>query len=222
MSRTPALVLVALLCGPAAAAEPAAVTYIGALPAEPPAAIAVVIEGDTFLAYTCGRTDDFNRAASAWFRGTVRDGKLSATTGDAVLSATTGAGAVRGTLSAGGRERAFEAKPVPAKGLAGLYRAAREANGDAVVMGWIVDTKHQVLGGCQSKKRPAVALRPAKPLPPPAPPAAPDAPTKTEPEAAAEEALIGQFESEPGVALLGEKVTAPAAPPEGKVVRAQK
>jgi hypothetical protein len=213
-------VLAALTAGaPRATAAPAAVTYVGALPAEPPASVAVVIEGDTFLAYTCGRTDDFNRAASAWFRGNVRDGKLSATSDEIVLSATVAAGEVSGTLSAGGRDRAFVAKPVPARGAAGLYRAARTANGDTVVMGWIVNSKHEVAGGCQSKKLPAVALQPAKPLPPPAPP---DAPPAGGSAAVPDDALIGQFESEPGVALVGAKVTSVANPPDGKVVRAKK
>ena len=112
-------------------------------------------------------------------------------------------GTVRGSLTAAGKEREFTAKPVAPAAIAGLYRAARDVKGEAVVMGWIVDEKHQVVGGCQSKKQ-AVALKPAKPLPPPPPPTEePKAKEKQE----AEESLIGQVELEPGVSLQGAKVT---------------
>ena len=55
-----------------------AVTYIAVLPSEPPARIAIVVEGNTFLAYACGKTDDFNSANSAWFHGAISNGVLDA------------------------------------------------------------------------------------------------------------------------------------------------
>lgn len=210
------LLVLAALGGPAAA-QPTkgATTYIGTLPAEPPARVAVVVEGEKFLAYACGQTDDFNRAASAWFSGTVQNGRIEAKVDGKTLSAALADGAVKGALAIAGREREFTAKPVSASAIAGLYRAVRAGKDDTVVMGWIVDAQHQVVGGCQSKKYPPVALKPAKPLPPPPPPA--EEP-KPEQKQKTEEALIGQFESEPGVALVGEKVTSATDLPTGKVV----
>src|SRR5262245_60701050 len=92
--------------------KPAATTFIGELPAEPPARVAVVVEGTTFLAYACGKTDEFNQSASAWFKGAVKNGKIEATNGGKTLTATLGKDAIRGSLTADGRERAFIAKPV--------------------------------------------------------------------------------------------------------------
>ncbi len=61
---------------PGAAQPPAkgrpATTFVGVVPAEPPARVAIVVESDTFLAYACGQTDDFNRVASALRPATVR------------------------------------------------------------------------------------------------------------------------------------------------------
>jgi hypothetical protein len=221
-----ALTALAALGNPAPA-QPAkgATTFIGTLPADPPARVAIVIEGDRFLAYACGQTDDFNKAASAWFSGTIQNGKIEAKNDGKTLSATLADGKVRGSLTIPGREREFTAKPVSANAIAGLYRAAREVKGDTVVMGWIVDAQHQVVGGCQSKRQLPVALKPAKPLPPPPPPPTaeeppPDPPAEQKKEA--QELIIGQIEEEPGVALQGEKVTSATKPPAGKVVRSSK
>lgn len=213
-------VIALLVATESAWAQPAktkTMTYIGTLPADPPARVAIVIEGDTFLAYACGQTDDFNKIASAWFSGTINNGRIVAAEGGKKLSAMLGDDAVRGSMTAGGRERDFTAKPVSPTAIAGLYRATREVTGDVLVLGWIVDAKHQVVGGCQGKKREPVALRPAKPLP---------SPTAKEPKPEerqdAEESLIGQFEEEPGVSLQGQKVTSAVKPPSGKVAIARK
>jgi hypothetical protein len=194
----------------------AATTYIGTLPAEPPARVAVVIEGDAFLAYACGQTDEFNQSASAWFKGTIRDDRIEASADGKTLTATLADGAIRGTLTADGREREFTARPVSPKSVAGLYRATRDVSGDTLVMGWIVDAKHQVVGGCQGKNRKAVALKPPAPLPPPTP-ANQDPPPEQAQQA--EELILQQVDEEPGVAVQGEKVTSPTNPPAGKVVR---
>jgi hypothetical protein len=215
-------VLAVLVAGGTAAAQPTATTFVGTLPAEPPARVAIVVEGDAFLAYACGQTDDFNRAASAWFKGTIQKGRIEATEGGKRLSAALADGTIRGSITAEGKEREFTAKPVPATAIAGLYRATKEAKGDTFVMGWIVDAKHQVVGGCQSKKQRPVALKPVKPLPPPPPPAQEPPP---EDKQQAEESLIGQVELEPGASLTslqGEKVTSAVNPPAGKVVAAPK
>lgn len=209
-----------LSCLTAPAADSPATTFIGVLPAEPPARIAVVVEGNTFLAYACGRTDEFNRAASAWFKGTVTAGRLEATAGDLRLSATLENRAVRGALTtAGDREREFTARPVSPTAVAGLYRAVKEVDGDALVYGWIVDAKHQVVGGCRGKKKPAVALQANKPLPP-APPANEDPPADEKRQA--EDLIVQQVDEEPEVAVQGEKVTSAVTPPAGKVLKNRK
>src|SRR5262245_65345538 len=105
-----------------AADKPAATTFIGTLPADPPARVAVVVEGDNFLAYACGQTDEFNQAASAWFKGAIRNGRIEATVDGKTLSAVLTGGTIRGSLTIPGREREFTAKPVPPTAIAGLYR----------------------------------------------------------------------------------------------------
>lgn len=214
----PRCALVALLLAPPASAADAT-TYIGVLPAEPPARIAVVLEGDAFLAYACGKTDEFNQAHSGWFKGKLSNGRMEATVGDKTFTATLEKGAVRGSLATGeGRGKEFTAKPVAATALAGLYRATREVDGDPLVLGWIVDAKHQVAGGCQGKKRKAFALQPKAPLPPPPP--ADELPPAEQQQA--EEFIVQQVDADPGVAVQGEKVKSAVNPPAGKLVRAAK
>jgi hypothetical protein len=216
MSRTVALVVAGATfhVERVDAAAAAATTYIGTLPAEPPARVAIVVEGDAFLAYACGKTDEFNQSASAWFKGTIRDGRIEATVEGKSLTATLADGTIRGTLTADGREREFIAKPVSAKSAAGLYRATRDVKGDTIVAGWIVDAKHQVVGGCQGKKRKPVAIQPPAPLPPP-PPANQDPPPEQGQQV--EDLLLVQVDEEPEVAVQGEKVTSATKPPAGKV-----
>lgn len=202
-----AAALVVACAAAAQPATPAAVTYVGVVPAEPPARVAVVVEGDAFLAYVCGRTDDFNAVAAAWFKGTVRGGAIDAAVDGKRLSAVVADGTVRGTVEAGRRARGFTAAPVG--GVPGLYRAARGER----VFGWIVDSRHQVVGGCHAKSRPPVALTPARPLPPPAP-------KQPAPTAEVEELLVEQVDEEPGVAVRGQRVESAAHPPSGRVVAA--
>jgi hypothetical protein len=176
----PRLALAALLVATPVALAADATTYIGVLPAEPPARIAVVVEGTSFLAYACGQTDEFNQAHSAWFKGKLSNGRMEATVGDKTFSAALEKGVVRGSLASdGSRGKEFTAKPVPATALAGLYRATREVGGDPLVLGWIVDAKHQVAGGCQGKKRQTIALQPKAPLPPPRRPKNPRPPSRS-------------------------------------------
>lgn len=199
--------------------KPAATTFIGELPAEPPARVAVVVEGTTFLAYACGKTDEFNRSASAWFKGAIKNGRIEAANGEKKLTATLDKDTIRGTLTADGRERAFTAKPVPATATAGLYRATRAVGDDTLVFGWIVDSKHLVVGGCHGKQRPPIALQPKQPLPPPPPPGKPPAP---EQKKQVEDLLIRQVDEEPEVVVQGDKVTSAVNPPDGKILPADK
>lgn len=215
----PRLLPLALLLAAPVAVAADATTYIGVLAAEPPARIAVVVEGETFLAYACGKTDEFNQAHSAWFKGKVSNGRMEATAGDKTFTASVDKGAVRGSLATDGRAKEFAAKPVPTSAIAGLYRATREVGGDTLVLGWIVDAKHQVAGGCQGKKRKAIALQPATPLPPPPPG---DEPPPAEQVRQAEELIVEQVDADPGVSVQGEKVKSAVNPPGGKVTRAAK
>lgn len=215
--RTAAALAALLACH---AAAPAADTYIGVLPGEPAGRVAVVVEGKTFLAYACGKTDEFNQANSAWFKGTIENGRIDAAADGKSLKASLDGGVIRGSVSGDGdHDREFTAKPVPRTAVAGLYRATREINGDALVLGWIVDAKHQVVGGCRGSKSKPIALQPAKPLPPP-PPVPAEPPPAVQQQA--EELLVQQFEEEPDVAVQGEKVTSVSKPPAGKVVAAGK
>ena len=203
-----------------AADKPAVTTFIGVLPAEPPARIAVVVEGNAFLAYACGHTDEFNQAASAWFKGTVTNGCIEGSINGKALAAVMDRGQIRGTLTTDGdREREFTAKPVSPTAVAGLYRATKDVDGDTLVFGWIVDAKHQLVGGCQGKKKKAVALQAKKPLPP-APPVNEDPPAEEKKQA--EDLLVQQVDEEPEVAVQGEKVTSAVQPPAGKVLKSQK
>jgi hypothetical protein len=192
-------------------------TYIGTLPAEPPARIAIVVEGDQYLAYACGQTDDFNRSASAWFKGRLESNSIAAKADDKTLSAEFKEGRFRGTLTIEGRTREFTAKPVATNAIAGLYRATHETADDKVVVGWIVDAKNLVVGGCQSSKRPPVAL-PSKKVNPPKI----KNDEQPEPKQEAEELLVQQVDEESNVAVQGEKVKSVANPPKGKLLVANK
>jgi hypothetical protein len=203
-----------LLCLAAPAAE--TITYIGTLPSEPPARIAVVVEGNTFLAYACGKTDDFNQAASAWFKGTMRTNRLEAEVDGKSFAAELSGGVVRGTLTVGGRKRDFTAKPVAANAVAGLYRAIHDVNGEMLVMGWIIDANHQIVGGCQGTKRKPIALQPKAP-----PVQAENQPPEQKQEAPqqqVEDLVVQQVDEQPGVAVQGQKVKSAVNPPVGKVL----
>ena len=207
----------AIALNTAAAVDKPAVTYIAVLPSEPPARIAIVVEGDTFLAYACGKTDEFNSANSAWYKGVISNGVLDATVEGKTLRATLAADVIRGLLRTGEeRAREFTAKPVSRTAIAGLYRAKAVVNGEELVLGWIVDAKNQVVDGCQGTKRKPVALQLAKALPAP-PPA--NADSEPEQKREAEELIVKQFEEEPEVAVQGEKVTSAVKPLAGKSVR---
>jgi hypothetical protein len=201
-------------------ADGRATTYIGVLPSEPPARVAVVVEGDSFVAYVCGATDDFNRHASAWFKGEIRNRRIESTANGKTLSAELGDGSLRGTLSAEGKTREFTAKPVAANGLPGLYRATREQGDDRQVLGWIVDEKRVVVGGCHGSKSSPVALKPAKQ--PPQVKAKANVPPKETAENGDGDLQIRQVDDESGEGVEGEKVQSAVTLPPGKPVRAAK
>ena len=139
--------------------------------------------------------------------GCVGDGKT--------LRATLAADALRGTPRTGEeRARDFTAKPVSRTAIAGLYRAKTVVNREPLVLGWIVDAKNQVVGGCQGTKRKPVALQLAKAIPPPSP-----ANAEPEQKKEAEELIVKQFEQQPELAVQGEKVASAVKPPAGKIVR---
>lgn len=135
-------------------------TFVGELKGAPESArVAFVIEGDTFVAYVCSGDQPFNTAFSRWYRGDVRDGKLSATVDGVELVATANGDTVAGALK-GTATHEFAAARVPGGANAGLFRAAEKLGDDDVVFGWIVDEKGGIVGTA-GKKKGAVQTLPA-------------------------------------------------------------
>lgn len=126
----------------------AATTFIGELKGAPESArIAVVVDGDKFVAYVCSGDQPFNDAFSRWLRGGANAGKLAAKTDcGATLTAAAAEDAVTGTLSKGGKTHEFTARRIAGDSNAGLFRAAEEVGDDAYVIGWIADEKDVVVG----------------------------------------------------------------------------
>lgn len=126
----------------------AAKTFVGDIKGAPESArIAVVIDGDKFVAYVCSGDQAFNDTFSRWFRGPVAGGKLSATAAcGAEFAAEVSGDAVSGSLKKGAATHAFTATAVQAGGNAGLFRAGEAFGDDDYVIGWIVDEKEAVVG----------------------------------------------------------------------------
>lgn len=130
-----------------AEATPAATTYIGELKGAPESArIAVVIDGDKFVAYVCSGDQKFNDACSRWIRGDVKGGAMTATADQVELKASVKGDAVSGTLSAAGTSHQFKAAAVAGDSNAGLFRAGDTFEDNDFVVGWIVDEKDNVVG----------------------------------------------------------------------------
>lgn len=136
---------------PAAVAEAdevVASTFIGELSGAPESArVAVVVHGTTFTAYVCSADQAFNDTFSRWFRGAVKDGKMSATAKcGAEFAATLSGAAVSGSLKKEGKTHEFTAKQIAADANAGLFRAAEAFGEDDYIVGWIVDEKESIVG----------------------------------------------------------------------------
>jgi len=147
-----------------AAAAPAR-TFVGEMKGAPESArIAVVMDGDKFVAYVCSGDQSFNDTFSRWFRGNVKGGNLSAKTDcEAVLSATLKGDAVSGSITKEGKKHEFTAAAVAGDSNAGLFRAGDTFDDNDFVVGWIVDEKENVVGTGGVKGGKVQTLAPPKP-----------------------------------------------------------
>jgi hypothetical protein len=149
-------------------AEPEAVvasTFIGELKGAPESArIAVVLDGDKFVAYVCSGDQSFNDTFSRWFRGAVKDGGLSAKTDcEAVLKATAKGDVVSGSITKEGKTHEFTATKTAGDSNAGLFRAGDTFSDTDFVVGWIIDEKENVVGTGGVKGGKVQTLNPPKP-----------------------------------------------------------
>jgi hypothetical protein len=128
------------------APAPRFTTYIGELEDAPESArVAIVIEGDKFVAYVCSADDAFNQACSRWLRGVVKDGRLAATTDKVELTATLTGDTVSGSIKKD-KVHEFAARAVAGDANAGLFRASETFDEKDYVAGWIIDEKGNVVG----------------------------------------------------------------------------
>lgn len=133
-------------------------TYIGELSDSPESArIAFVVEGDTFVAYVCSGDQPFNDTFSRWYRGDVKDGKMTVTVDGVQLTAAIKDDGIAGKLK---KDKAHEfiAKAIPGDANAGLFRAADKFGDDDVIFGWIMDEKGSVVGTAGKKGGPVQTL----------------------------------------------------------------
>ena len=123
-------------------------TFIGELAGAPDSArIAFVVEAGKFVAYVCSGDEPFNDKFSRWFRGDIRDGKLSAATQcEAKLNATLSGDTLTGNLTKEGKTHEFTAKVLAGDANAGLFRAGETFGEDDYTVGWIVDEKENIVG----------------------------------------------------------------------------
>jgi hypothetical protein len=148
-----------------APSAPPATTYIGELKGAPESArIAVVCDGDKFVAYVCSGDQKFNDSFSRWLRGDMKAGALAAA--DQVeLKAALKGDTLTGTLSRDGKSHEFTAAAIAGDSNAGLFRAGDTFEDTDFVIGWIVDEKENVVGTGGARRGPVQTLKP-----PPGPP----------------------------------------------------
>jgi hypothetical protein len=116
------------------------------------AKIAIVLEGDAFVAYTCGERTAFNRGYSRWWKGTLGSTAVQSEQGNVTLSLERSDGSLVGTVASPEYELYFSAEPIPKDSRAGLYRAESKSKDLDYVLGWIVDTDGSVVGCCSCKQ----------------------------------------------------------------------
>jgi hypothetical protein len=127
-----------------------AVSYVGKLNGGPTSArVAVVADGDDFIAYVCSSDDAFNQKASRWFKGKLEDGKFSTEPDGLKLNGAITASGLKGTLS-GEEEMTFSAKATDNATMAGLFRAEFNDGEDDMIGGWIVDEEDEAVGAANS------------------------------------------------------------------------
>ncbi len=107
------------------------------------ALIALVIDGNTFTAYTCGQEESW-QALTGWFEGTVAGTSITTTPGgwDMTLEASLSNGVWQGTLTASGRSHTFTAERARTDRPAGFYLL----NTDSREAGLIIDNSLNTAG----------------------------------------------------------------------------
>lgn len=142
----------------------AATTFIGELKGAPESArVAVVLDGDKFVAYVCSGDQKFNDSYSRWLRGDVKGGVMTATADKVELKASAKGGTVTGSVSRDGKTHEFTAAAVAGDSNAGLFRAGEAFGDDDYVIGWIVDDKENVVGTGGKRGGTIQTLNPPKP-----------------------------------------------------------
>jgi len=122
-------------------------TYIGKLQGGPTSArVAMVADGENFMAYVCSADDEFNQKASRWFKGTMKGNEFSAERDGMRFSGALSSSGMDGTLSTG-EEMSFSAKATDDTTMAGLFRAEFNDGEDDIIGGWIVDENDETVGG---------------------------------------------------------------------------
>ena len=206
---------------PCAAQSAKSTTYVGPIDGDAKAVrrMAIVVQGNEFVAYACSTDEAFNKTYAVWFKGTTKDGRIQSTLNDVTLDATLKETRFSGTLTAKGTDLlTFRAAAIVRSPIAGLYRATDTVKDSEFIVGWIVDGAHNVVGSCQNKKSGAQqVLKPAKPLPPP--PVQQPAPEEVQQqEQVADEVLVVQVDEEAEQQVQAQKVKSVAQVPNGKKV----
>jgi hypothetical protein len=168
----------------AGAKSNAADRYVGAVEGFPGAVrIAVVVDGERWLAYVCGDSDRVNESASRWWKGSATSGAFVSDEEGASLTAKSDGKKITGVLQTKeGTSHSFVASKVASGARAGMYRATATGKSGEHQLSWIVDADGLVVG-CNKGKGKRVALKPAN-LAPPIP--KPVAKRKPKPDADAE------------------------------------
>ena len=176
----------------------AADRYVGAVEGFPGAVrIAVVIEGERWLAYACGDSDRVNESVSRWWKGSTTSGVFVSDEEGATLTAKTEGKKITGVLQTKeGASHSFVASKVAPGARAGVYRASTTAKSGEHQLSWIVDADGLVVG-CNKGNGKRVALKPAKLAPPIPKPVAkrkpkPDADAEAEAEEPAEKPAVAK------------------------------
>lgn len=197
------------------------VTYVGPVDgdAKNTRRIAIVVEGDQFIAYSCSSDANFNKVYAIWFKGSAKDGRIRATQDNVELEGSLVGTRYTGTLTAkNAAPLSFKAAAIVRSPIAGLYRATDTVKDADFVIGWIVDGNHNVVGSCRNKKTGNQAvLKPKKPLPPP--PVEQPAPEEVaKQEQVADEVLIVQADEEAEQQVQAQKVRSVTQVTPGKKV----
>ena len=135
----------------AANAEPQ--TYVGKLPTRTgDAKLAIVVEGDSFVAYSCGERSAFNQNYSRWWKGSVESAAAGLEQAGVKLMFEKSGAQLVGKITGNNQQLDFQIAAVPTNSAAGLYRGEKTFRDRDYVLGWIVDLKGKIVGSCSCKQ----------------------------------------------------------------------